>query len=1295
MFDTLHKTYRDIITCVGIVGYSEEDIISNNFSKIKNLPLNCLYAYPNKETAALNSLIYEMMFPDNNHKIPCPKFFVLNLTDQYGQHSFLYCLKFNENYKFIENNDILDINNLKEIEVPIVIFIKSEKEDLECFKQLFNIINYIIVNDDLKENEEVNNNYNINDFKKVQLLNIFYFLISLLRGPPHSLVKLKFENEVSSVTLESIDFYFSSNCEIPCNKNDTDINILFLLLDQSIILKILFSILTEKQIVFRASQAYLLHIIIPSFLKLIFPFKWIQACITVLPKEKLSLIESPLPFIFGVLSDTISLNDLIREYPNIIVVDIDTNEIFGDSYYEPYFPPKNQKIEGAAPHGSGMLQGNNFITVEGSYLYKYEKENEKKKMKMEFNENNNIIIDSQKCQMLVDKTDIFVNNNERKWLRKNIQMVRNPEIFDLENINNGNNKNNYNSNKIYLNDENDEDIILPNRPFSYNIQNIFMIYILNKLQFTKSEFMSIFMKTDLFKRYNSQSKYQNNSGRKISENIFELKIHNCQKRNIENCFTIEYNLQNFKAQSVLKKINSKLKKLDKEDTKSIKELEQLQKIFQNYSELKNDEDFNTMSNPKDDFYNIPGRKSDLKSSDFLLKLALKRHQRTKTSLLKETNFNNNSYNFLFESSLKNDNSVLNFYQKNGFIKFINNFEKFLKEENYDIKDDLYEDKIYEQLLDIINNDDSIFNQNKNLVNNIINKDDKDEKKDIINNIENINDISKDNTHDTSNNYLGRNSFLQKSNNIIINKRSRSIESEFGLYSDIDINNFLYSETIINFIPNFSEDKTQEINNEKKDNNVNLKSQYYLYIVTFLEKMMESKEKTEDFIEKIKSKKKLDELNIKSLITKMYRRAYNCSGKEHLDFPYFSYYSFMKNIELKELKSLNDEFLYIGNDETELYEIYENVVKEKELVIAKKEEKLKKKLEREKKLKNSDDKLKDNNIIKKNFTKLQDIFNFFENKNTEKNITKNVINTETKKEDIKYSYINKNPDFNYFITYQINNSSEFNINPKNHSPDKDIIISIAEEILSLLPNKKDINTKINDIILQEVNTRLIQNKKLFELIGNLKYFSIEKLISYKQRLCFWTNCFNFLILFTIFYKKWEINSKDDWKYFFQNVVYYIGNKKYTFNDMQYILFKRPLFFPSSYKTKDEIKKYRIDKVDDAKNYEKKYELINNPFGISLPTKEFLKPSILKESDLDDIMNKRIEDFFEKYIYIDEANNINLPELLLNYSSRFLYKEYKKYHQYMKPNIYNLIKEKKYKKNIVINIEFKLDFDNLLE
>ena len=40
-----------------------------------------------------------------------------------------------------------------------------------------------------------------------------------------SLVKLKLDKEINNLTEEYIDYYFSSNCEIPCNKNDADINI--------------------------------------------------------------------------------------------------------------------------------------------------------------------------------------------------------------------------------------------------------------------------------------------------------------------------------------------------------------------------------------------------------------------------------------------------------------------------------------------------------------------------------------------------------------------------------------------------------------------------------------------------------------------------------------------------------------------------------------------------------------------------------------------------------------------------------------------------------------------------------------------------------------------------------------------------------------------------------------------------------------------------------------------------------------------------------------------------------------
>ena len=87
------------------------------------------------------------------------------------------------------------------------------------------------------------------------------------------------------------------------------------------------------------------------------------------------------------------------------------------------------------------------------------------------------------------------------------------------------------------------------------------------------------------------------------------------------------------------------------------------------------------------------------------------------------------------------------------------------------------------------------------------------------------------------------------------------------------------------------------------------------------------------------------------------------------------------------------------------------------------------------------------------------------------------------------------------------------------------------------------------------------------------------------------------------------------------------------------------------------------------------MINNPFVIYLPTKEFLKPIIFNENELEIQINKRIEEYLKKYIIIDKSNNIILPELLTIYNYRFLQKEYKKYQNILKGNIYNLIKEKK--------------------
>ena len=946
MFETLYSTYKNIISDLGIVGYLEEDIINRGLNIKNNLELNCLYAYPNKDSSFLNPFIYQMMFPDDNHKIPCPKFFTLTLTNREGQHSYLYCLKFSESYSLLlENNDA------QEIDVPLVIVIKSEKEDLESFKQLLNIINYIIVNDDLER--EGNSNFkNINNFKKVQLMNFFYFLFSLPHAPPHSLIKLKFDKEIIINNIDSIDFYFSSNCEIPCNKNDTDINILFLLLEQSIIIKVLFAILTEKQIVFRASQAYLLHIIIPSILKLIFPFKWSQSCITVLPKEQLNnFLEAPSAFIFGILSDVISLNDLMTEYPGKIVVDCDTNEIFGDSYFEAYEPPKNIQINSNAKDEKNkikenenitinlsdkLLQGNNLFNIGGSYLYKYEADTKAGKKKINFEEKNNIIIDTKNSQLLIDKTNAFVNSDDWKWLRKNIQLVRNPEIFDLDNISNK-------KNGIYLSDEDDGNIILQNRPFSYNIKNIFMIYILNKLEYSESDFMSLFRQTNLFLSYNEKNKYQNNSGRAIVENILDLKRKK-QQRNIENSFIIEYIFQSFKTQNILDKLSTKLEKKSKINEENEKNYKFLKLILNDYKQLKNEEETNNFES----MYNkesMTVRRSDLKVLfGKSMKSLIPSRNKNKASLLWQTNSIN--FNFILSSAERSAKKGFKFYKEDGFLRFINIFEKFLNEEKLDIKEELYEQKINEQILDIIINNEDIFNQNvkygegKILNNNKALKTDSLNKKEI--NKSQIIPIIKGKSYEEEAQKINiNNKSLIRGKNNINHKSGRddyigsaplllpegginySMNSGFDdLYSDRELNKFLYFENIINFFPNYSEIYENSITENKDE--INHKCQFYLFIASILENISENKVKADELIDKIKKKKKMSKIDIKSLILRLYIIAFKFSGEKHRDFPYFSYYKFLKNMELEKLKILNKEFSFFLNKEKELSEIFTKV-----------------------------------------------------------------------------------------------------------------------------------------------------------------------------------------------------------------------------------------------------------------------------------------------------------------------------------------------------------------------------------
>ena len=1333
MFDN-HHINKKIISCIGIVGYLEEDIKKRGLNTNENLPLYCLYAYPNKESVELDSVTYQMMFPDNNHQIPCPKFFTLSLINK-KINTYLYCLKFNEKYPF--TNDKEEIN---EIDIPIVIFIKSEKQDLEAFKELLNLINFIIVNDDLEKQGYLNYN-NINDFKKVQLMNLFYFIISLPHSSPHSQVKLKLDKEIKNSPFESIDFYFSSNCEIPCNKNDTDINILFLILDQSIIIKVLFAILTEKQIVFRASQAYLLHLLIPTFLKLIFPFKWMFNCVTVLPKEKLSLLDTPESFIFGILSDIMPLKELINKYPGKIIVDCDINEIFGDNYFEPFQPPKNnlfavhqdekdkrkkEKKKSIINMGNNLTQGINLVTVGGSYLYKYENDpNNTKKTKLNFEEKNNIIIDMQNSQLLIDKTNSIVDSKELKWLRRNIQLARNPEIFDLENINNK--KNSFN--QVFLNEDEEENIILPNRAFSYNIQNILMKFFLNKISNTESEFMSIFKNTTLFLEYNDPKKYQNNSGKKIIENILELKQH---KRTLDNCFNIEYTLPKFHTQIMLNKIDEKLtENNEKNIDENIKNIyDKIKTILNNYNQMDNEEESENLNNydgiceseRNERKYSlgikdiVEGRKTEMKKPFGRLTKNFSKHERNKTSVLQETFSGDNK--FILNGVDNSVKGVFKFYKDNGFLEFINIFEKFLKEEKIDIKEELYLQKINEQIKDIILENEDFFNNNiiknnKTKNNNSKRKDtltEKEKKKKVQMSIipefdreEEVDDVGFDGRgtvvqKNVSGDYDFATNFMNKISGLHLNLEgiNENKENEMNKYIIID-------EDIISF-PNLN-DKNSEINDNHNNINteeeqINHKLQYYLFIALILEDILPDKKKSEELFEEINNNENI-KINIKQLLLKLYRLSYKYSGLKHRDFPYFSYYNFLISLNLEQLISLKEEFNDFTIDEVELYEILANAIVEKEKVLQKKENN--KIMNEDKKVSNSKEKKNNNENKRKRGSFFQVLNRIGEKVHLTK---KDILENENYNTDNTYdnnTNIKKNNErlqsldiigigINNLSSQVINMTPEFECEKGDY--DYNIIKKIAKEISNLLPKKKENNKTNTNSILIETHCKLIENKKLINLIGQLKYIDVEKMYSLKERMCFWLNCYNYLILFTIFYKKMNLNSRNDWNSFFKTMKYDIGGNNYSFQDMQYTIYKKILFFPRIYEINDNLKKFRVHKAEDAKVLEKKYPLLYNPFQIYMPLKGFIKPIIFDENQLENQFKQRIKEYFNKFIEINK-NIIFLPELLIEFYHDFIFKDYKKFQSLINPELYTFIKEGKYKSFSSRNIEWILNFDNLIE
>jgi hypothetical protein len=258
------------------------------------------------------------------------------------------------------------------------------------------------------------NDNDIKTFKKIELLNIlFYSFSNLFKPSPHSTIKLSYNKKLIS------DFYYNSNCEIPCNKYDNSLYFLFSTLDFDIIIKAIFLLLTNKSLELISSNAINLSIIIPALLKLIYPIKLDYLIIPVIPLNNIEdYINYKQKHLFGLLNINNSLNKIITNEKGCTIIDIDYNIIYRYKHFVPYCPIPTSDLFKADKL--------NLYINEGKLMkFNIDKKNFEN---IKILDNGKIFIDNEKESLLVlEHNDGYLNEKEYNFLKREV----NKKLFNF------------------------------------------------------------------------------------------------------------------------------------------------------------------------------------------------------------------------------------------------------------------------------------------------------------------------------------------------------------------------------------------------------------------------------------------------------------------------------------------------------------------------------------------------------------------------------------------------------------------------------------------------------------------------------------------------------------------------------------------------------------------------------------------------------------------------------------------------------------------------------------------------
>jgi hypothetical protein len=400
--------------------------------------------------------------------------------------------------------------------IPVCILLQSSQEDTEQFRLLLKYLYNSYILDNSGTGKIVN-------YKKIELLNILFFLYSNLFFPsPHSTLSIKLPFFLDK--FKNIEFYFSSNFELPCRKFDNSIRKLFSYLDLSIIIKIVFKLLSEKSVILLSSDASILKTIIPAIHSLIFPLSWIYLYLPVVPENKKdSLLESPTQYFFGIAGNT--KDNIINIVKKEFVVDCDTNEIFSDKKFVDFCPLPCSEFLGKRP----------YLTIHNKCLKKIDPKTQDISH-VTFLKEGRVIIDcDDENRLVTEHEDQYLSPAESVKLREEIQKLK-KRSFNRTNVDL------FNSNINIVQENHCE------RSFDYKMKKIFTKLIVDK--FKENDDLYEDIKTfNSFHEYDITTEFENDSPKQIVKNVFQTEEGD-SKRSFENSFKININVKSFKDNKV-------------------------------------------------------------------------------------------------------------------------------------------------------------------------------------------------------------------------------------------------------------------------------------------------------------------------------------------------------------------------------------------------------------------------------------------------------------------------------------------------------------------------------------------------------------------------------------------------------------------------------------------------------------------------------------------------------------------------------------------------------------------------